>query len=123
MTSRSLLILMLATALASGLSAEGRTASKAETARGDAEKGKVIYQRHCAVCHGIEGKADDYRVLGEQPANLTARSTKQKSDTELLTIIHEGKPNMPVWKRVLPETEIMDVLAYVRTLGANQTVR
>jgi arsenite methyltransferase len=52
----------------------------------------------------------------EQPANLTAPSTKRKSDAELLRTIHEGRPNMPVWKHLLSEQEIRDVLAYVRTL-------
>jgi len=116
MMHHSLLAILLAAGLATGFSVPGHAASKAGSSGGSAEKGKVVYKRHCAGCHGPQGGADGYRILGNQPADLTTRSTRQKSDAELLTTIHEGKPNMPVWKNLLSEQQIVDVLAYVRTL-------
>ncbi|HQV12931.1 MAG TPA: c-type cytochrome [Nitrospira sp.] len=79
-------------------------------------KGKRLFARHCAGCHGPEGKGDGYKLLGPDPANLTAPATRKQSDRALLATIHEGKPNMPSWKGLLSERDIKSVLAYVRSL-------
>ncbi len=78
-------------------------------------EGKKIYLKHCVGCHGIEGKGDGYKLLGD-PAILTAPSTQKKSDAALLKTIHEGKAIMPPWNVRLSEQEERDVLAYIRTL-------
>ena len=85
--------------------------------RGDAVRGKTLFARNCAGCHGPEGGGDGYRLLGQDPANLTSPSTGRKSDAELLKTIHDGKPNMPAWRGSLSEKQSRDVLAYVRTLA------
>lgn len=79
-------------------------------------KGKTLFIKYCAGCHGPEGKGDGYKLLGADPANLTAPETKKKSDSALLATIHEGKPNMPSWKGRLSDRDIQNVLAYIRTL-------
>lgn len=117
MKPRLLQAIALTAGLASVIGVQGLAASEVESTRGNADRGKVVYTRHCAGCHGAKGKGDGYRMLGNQPADLTSRSTKHKSEAELLTTIHEGKPNMPVWKNLLSEQQIVDVLAYVRTLA------
>lgn len=81
------------------------------------EKGKTVFVKHCAGCHGAEGKGDGYKLLGADPANLTSPATKKKSDALLLTTIHEGKTSMPSWKVRLSEQDSRDVLAYIRTLS------
>jgi len=85
--------------------------------RGDPARGKTLFVRNCAGCHGAAGGGDGYRLLGPDPANLTSPSISRKSDAELLKTIHNGKPNMPAWKGNLSESQSRDVLAYVRTLG------
>ncbi len=84
---------------------------------GDRARGKTLFVRNCAGCHGAAGGGDGYRLLGPDPANLTSPSTSRKSDADLLKTIHNGKPNMPAWKGNLSESQSRDVLAYVRTLG------
>ena len=79
-------------------------------------KGEKVFVRHCAGCHGSQGKGDGYLLLGPEPANLTRPTTKKRSDAMLLQTIHEGKPNMPSWKTRLSEEDSRAVLAYVRTL-------
>jgi mono/diheme cytochrome c family protein len=79
--------------------------------------GKKIFIKHCAGCHGSEGKGDGYKMLGPDPANLTASATKKKSDAALLNAIHEGKSTMPAWKVRLSEQDSRNVLAYIRTLS------
>ncbi len=98
-----------------GTVAQGQAETKAQS--GDVVRGKPLFVRNCAGCHGPQGKGDGYRILGPDPANLTAPSTRKKSDADLLKTIHDGKPNMPAWKVLLSEKQSRDVLAYVRTLA------
>ena len=91
--------------------------SDSKVSRDDSARGKTLFVRNCAGCHGAAGGGDGYRLLGPDPANLTSPSTSRKSDAELLKTIHNGKPNMPAWKGNLSESQSRDVLAYVRTLG------
>jgi mono/diheme cytochrome c family protein len=79
-------------------------------------RGKILFERNCAGCHGLTGKGDGYKLLGPDPANLTAPSTTEKADEDLLKTIHEGKPNMPAWEPQLSGAKIHDVLEYVRSL-------
>lgn len=80
-------------------------------------KGKQLFARYCAGCHGPDGKGDGYKLLGPDPANLTRPAMKSKSDAALLNTIHEGKTNMPSWNVRLSDTDSRAVLAYVRTLA------
>ena len=83
----------------------------------DLNKGKKIFVKYCSGCHGPLGQGDGYRMLGPTPADLTSLASKQKSDTDLLKTIHEGKPNMPAWKFRLSKEDSRDVLAYIRALA------
>jgi mono/diheme cytochrome c family protein len=113
MGSISVLLVLMAVAFVA-YGAPVRSDAKGET--GNLPKGKIIFIKYCAGCHGPEDKGDGYRLLGPDPANLTSPSTMEKPDSELLSTIHEGKPNMPSWKGLLSEGDIHNVLAYVRTL-------
>lgn len=79
-------------------------------------RGKNIFMKYCSACHGSSAKGEGYRLLGPHPADLTSRGTAQQSDRDLLGTIHEGKPNMPVWKYRLSKQDSRNVLAYIRSL-------
>lgn len=101
-------------ALLFGTVAQGQTVSR----DGDTARGKVLFIKYCTGCHGADGTGDGYKFIhGPDPANLTSPTTRKKSDADLLTTLHAGKPNMPPWKPRLSERESKDVLAYVRTLA------
>ena len=80
-------------------------------------KGKKVYAKYCAGCHGATGDGDGYKLLGSDPANLMSPAMKRKSDSVLLKSIHEGNPNMPSWKGRLSEQDSRNVLAYIRMLA------
>ena len=83
-------------------------------------RGKQIFAKYCAGCHGSRGKGDGYQLLGPSPANLISPTTEERSDDDLLRTIHEGKPNMPAWKHRLSRQDSRDVLTYIRSLSALQ---
>lgn len=78
---------------------------------GDAEDGRKLFDRHCALCHGIEGKG------GRGPALSRLHLPHAPDDAALKTVIEEGiPPNMPqAW--FLGEDDVDDLIAYVRSLG------
>lgn len=78
--------------------------------------GKKIYIKHCAGCHGPEGKGDGYSILSADPANLTPNSIRKKTDATLLRSIHEGKGMMPSWSIRLSQQDTQDVLTYIHSL-------
>ena len=85
----------------------------------DLAKGKALFEKHCAVCHGLGGKGDGYTLLDPPPADLTSKAIQKKSYKELWQEVHDGIPDtaMGMWKVALSNEEITLVLAYVRTLG------
>ena len=84
------------------------------------DRGKLIYEQRCAVCHGQQGQGDgpEAPFLSPRPGSLVSAGTSVKSDADLLAVIANGKPRtaMPAWKDLLTEEQRRDVLAYIRTL-------
>lgn len=84
------------------------------------EEGRAIYERHCADCHGPEGRGDGKQAisLSPRPGNLVSAQTSAKSDQDLLKIIANGRPRtaMTGWNERLSDDEQRAVLAYIRSL-------
>jgi cytochrome c oxidase cbb3-type subunit III len=74
--------------------------------------GKRNFERHCALCHGIDGSG------GRGPNLRHARLLHAPDDNALKGVIGDGiPPEMPpAW--FLSEEEVASVAAYVRSLGA-----
>lgn len=84
-------------------------ASAAQAA--DVTRGRQVYARHCAGCHGAAGVP----VVPGAP-NLSRPETLMRPDAALATSIRNGKLTMPGFRGVLQENEIYDVIAFMRTL-------
>ena len=87
---------------------------------GDRGEGRAVYDRHCADCHGPEGRGDGPTAtsLSPRPGNLISAQTSAKSDQDLLKIIANGRPRtaMTGWNERLSRDEQLAVLAYIRSL-------
>lgn len=84
------------------------------------EAGKKLYTRHCAACHGPQGKGDGSMALaGGTPSNLTDDKWDHGStDGEIFVAIRDGtSPDMEAYKEKLSEKEIWQVVTFVRSLG------
>ena len=87
----------------------------------DVNRGKTVYEQHCLRCHGIGGWGDGPEAgsLKVAPANFHRFSSYLKSDEELQRAIEHGLVFSPMhsWQGRLTETEIRDVIEYIRLLS------
>ena len=75
-------------------------------------KGAQLYATHCKVCHGADGTP----VMPGAP-NFRRMESLMRPDMQLLPAIKSGKGSMPGYFGVLRDQEILDVIAYLRTLS------
>lgn len=106
-------------ALALWLSISGH--ATAQDFPADVDRGKAVYERHCATCHGPSGWGDgpSAAALKVPPANFQRFRSFLKSDEELLRTIEHGIVFSPMhaWRGQLTDGEMQDVLAYIRLLS------
>ena len=99
-------------------------------AQGDAAHGKVVYERKCALCHGVkgDGKGPAAELLDPKPRDFTSgvykirtSANKTPSDQDLFNIITHGMPgtSMPAWD-VLPDKDRWNLVAYVKTFASER---
>lgn len=77
----------------------------------DVMNGAKIYARHCAACHGPAGMS----VMPGAP-NLARGERLMQPDQALLATLKAGRNAMPAYVGVLADREILDVIAYSRSL-------
>jgi len=82
-------------------------------------KGKVVWAKECASCHGDKGKGDGTAVkdLEKKPGDITAAKTQDQSDGALFWKITEGRKPMASYAQTLSEEDRWHVINYLRTLA------
>ncbi|NMG44688.1 c-type cytochrome [Aromatoleum toluvorans] len=74
-------------------------------------EGQRIYNQHCIGCHGPGGNS----AIPNAPKFARGERLMQP-DMILLASIKAGKMTMPSFNGILRDQEILDVIAYLRTL-------
>lgn len=77
-----------------------------------AQDAAATYKAKCAMCHGPEGKGGK---MGTR--DFASAEVKGESDAQLTEIITKGKGKMPAYGEKLKDTEIKDLVAYIRGLA------
>jgi cytochrome c6 len=77
----------------------------------DIALGASLYTKNCAVCHGANGIA----VFPGAPSFARMERLMQP-DPVLLNSVRFGKRSMPGFAATLKDQEILDVIAYIRTI-------
>jgi len=72
--------------------------------------GAGLYSKHCAKCHGGNGRA----VMSGTP-DLLVQNLVSKSTPQLLNTLKQGQGIMPAYAGLLTEEQMFDILAYLRT--------
>jgi mono/diheme cytochrome c family protein len=92
-------------------------------------RGKNVYDAHCVECHGESGRGDgpSAAYLTPRPRDFTSgkykvRSTETGSvptDDDLMQSVRQGlyATAMPAWDRILADTEIREVVDYLKALS------
>jgi len=78
---------------------------------GDIDKGGKLYAKFCVTCHGANG----VNVMPDAP-NFAHSERLLRPDVFILASIKEGKNAMPAYQGMLKDEDIMDVIAFLRTL-------
>lgn len=78
----------------------------------DASKGGELYTVHCASCHGVSGASDMPNV-----PSFNQTEALLQPDITLLDTIRIGRRAMPAYQGILSDSDIMDLIAYLRTLN------
>jgi len=86
--------------------------------------GRKTYQRLCTQCHGPEGKGDGgMAAAGGQPADFTDSTWLfGGSPGEVFSVIRDGtSSDMDGYAERISETEMWNLVHYVRSLGPSAT--
>jgi cytochrome c553 len=73
---------------------------------------KAYYDKHCAVCHGADGKGGEGTMT--VPNFKDAAWQKRRTDQNFFDSIAKGKGMMPAWKEKLTEEQIKSMAAFIR---------
>jgi cytochrome c6 len=76
----------------------------------------ATYKSKCAMCHGPDGKGSATGTkMGAH--DFSSPEVKAESDAQLTETITKGKGKMPAYGGKLKDTEIKDLVTYVRSLA------
>jgi mono/diheme cytochrome c family protein len=83
-------------------------------------RGQELFDKHCAKCHGENGKGEPMRpTLPQLPDFANVEWHRQRDDARLLVSILDGRAReMPAFRDKVTAGEARDLVAHVRQLGA-----
>lgn len=88
--------------------------------------GKALYQRNCRFCHGDDAKGNGKMAPKDtHPSNLTdATWDRGSTDGEIFAVLRDGAGpafSMKGYKGRMTDTEMWNVVNYLRSLGPQAT--
>jgi cytochrome c len=96
--------------------AVGSAAFAGDDKKGDAAKGKEVFEQ-CSVCHNADS---DEKKMGPGLKGLFAKAKmnngKPPTEANVKAKINEGGGGMPAYSDMLTDQEKTDLLAYLKTL-------
>jgi mono/diheme cytochrome c family protein len=84
----------------------------AGTSQAVAQDAAATYKAKCAMCHGADGKGGK---MGTK--DFASPEIKSQTDAQLTEAITKGKGKMPAYEGKLKDTEIKDLVTYIRSLA------
>jgi mono/diheme cytochrome c family protein len=81
------------------------------------QEGAALYKKSsCSLCHGADGKGNTPAGRAMKARDLGSPAVQKLSDEELAGVIKNGKGSMPSFKASLTETQIKQLVAFIRSL-------
>jgi mono/diheme cytochrome c family protein len=81
--------------------------------------GAATFKTNCAACHGPDGSSDTPTGKSMNAPDLRSPEVQKLSDTEIATVISDGKNAMPPFKN-LPKDQITSLVKYIRGLASKK---
>ncbi len=90
-----------------------------------AERGRKVFNNHCAVCHGIIGNGVPLLspAYGGKPANLLSNAIRARPDGYIYGVLMLGKNAMPSYAADLDVNDRWAAVHYVRILERSQNAK
>ena len=90
-----------------------------------AERGRKVFNDHCAVCHGTvgDGVALLSRAYGAKPGNFMTAEMQKQPDGYIYGVLMLGKNAMPSYAADLDESDRWAVTHYIRILQRSQNAK
>lgn len=76
------------------------------------QRGQQLYASYCATCHGQNGTP----VWPGTP-DFKRSTSLLRPDAQLVAVIRQGKGAMPAYVGIIKERELLDLVAYLRTMN------
>ena len=100
------------------------TSKKPPVTAASVAAGKETFGKYCSACHGPQGKGGPAPEGGKPAKDLTNDAFQRSvTDEQLFGFVHDGVPPnyyMEAWGDRISDTEIWNVISFVRTLRASQ---
>jgi len=81
-----------------------------------AQTGADIYKSKCQMCHAADGSGSTPAGKSMKAIPFSDPALVKASDADLIAATEKGKGKMPAYKGKLTDSQIKDVIAYIRTL-------
>jgi mono/diheme cytochrome c family protein len=119
-----LLVAALALSACGGGGGAATTSQKPAAPKGDAVKGKTVFEGTCISCHGPDAKG----LPGLGKDLTTSKFVAEQTDDQMLAFVKKGRPasdpanttkvDMPPkgGNPALTETDLVNVIAFVRSI-------
>lgn len=93
-----------------------------EMTKASVQKGKEIYEKKCALCHGVkgDGKGPTSEGLNPKPTNFKEHHGMQVTDGEHFWRISKGRGPMPSFEKDLTVEERWHVINYINTFSGRK---
>ena len=85
-----------------------------ETVASEVESTSALYRRHCASCHGVDGRSNTAKGRETDADDLTTAKVQGKSIAAIAAVIRNGKGDMPGFRRKLTAAQINSVAQHVK---------
>jgi cytochrome c6 len=88
-------------------------ASSARANGPDDDAAASAFKSNCVVCHGADGMGTATGKSLKAP-DLHSDTVQKMTKAQLITIVSDGKNNMPPFKNTLSDDQIESLVAYVK---------
>lgn len=81
------------------------------------EAGGTLYKVNCMSCHGMPGQNNWLRDLKPQPGDPASEKYQKNTDGEIFHKLTVGRGLMPSFRNVLTQTDLWNLVAYIRSFN------